>query len=80
MDGLRKSDMDSLHILPILCENVQQHNKYHEMHVIICDPLTPIFLPKKPEAIEPNKGKIINVKYIIYIVTIISTTTVPTSI
>jgi hypothetical protein len=29
-----------------------------------CDPFTPIFLPKNPEDIEPNKGKIIKVKYI----------------
>lgn len=34
-------------------------------HVIICDPLTPTFLPKNPEIIEPNKGNIIKVKYII---------------
>ena len=36
----------------------------HE-HVIIWDPVTPTFLPKKPETIEPNKGNIITVKYII---------------
>lgn len=41
-----------------------------DAHVIKCAPLTPTFLPKKPETIEPNKGKIINVKYIIYIVLI----------
>src|SRR5699024_8675794 len=41
-----------------------------EVHVIKCAPLTPTFLPKKPETIEPNKGKTINVKYIIYIVLI----------
>lgn len=35
-----------------------------EPHVIICDPVIPIFLPKKPDTIEPNNGKIINVKYI----------------
>src|SRR5579871_269058 len=29
-----------------------------------CDPFTPIFLPKNPEDIEPNKGKIIKAKYI----------------
>jgi len=29
-----------------------------------CDPFIPIFLPKNPEDIEPNKGKIISVKYI----------------
>ena len=34
-------------------------------HVINCDPLTPIFLPKKPDTIDPNKGKIIKAKYII---------------
>ena len=33
-------------------------------HVIICDPIIPDFLPKNPEAIDPNKGKIIRVKYI----------------
>ena len=38
-----------------------------EPHVIICDPLTPIFLPKKPDIIDPNKGKTIKAKYIIYI-------------
>ena len=36
-----------------------------DIHVIKCDPLTPIFLPKKPEEIEPNKGNIIIIKYII---------------
>lgn len=36
-----------------------------EVQVMICDPVTPIFLPKKPEAIEPNKGNIIIIKYII---------------
>ena len=36
-----------------------------DVHAIICDPLTPIFLPKKPEEIEPNKGNIIIIKYII---------------
>lgn len=35
--------------------------------VIICDPFTPTFLPKKPDTIEPNKGKTIIAKYIIYI-------------
>ena len=34
-------------------------------HVISCDPVTPIFLPKKPDAIEPNKGRITRLKYII---------------
>ncbi|WP_461117922.1 hypothetical protein, partial [Spirosoma jeollabukense] len=34
--------------------------------VIICAPCTPTFLPKKPETIDPNKGKDIIVKYIIY--------------
>jgi hypothetical protein len=38
----------------------------HE-HVINCAPLTPTFLPKNPETIDPNKGKIIMTKYIIYI-------------
>ena len=32
---------------------------------ITCDPLTPIFLPKNPEAIEDNKGNIIIIRYII---------------
>ena len=36
-----------------------------EAEVINCAPLTPIFLPKKPDAIELNKGKTIKVKYII---------------
>ena len=35
------------------------------VHVIICDPETPIFLPKKPDAIDPNSGKIIIARYII---------------
>ena len=35
------------------------------VHVIICDPVTPIFLPKKPDAIDPNSGKIIIARYII---------------
>ena len=36
-------------------------------HVMNCAPRTPTFLPKKPETIDPNKGKIITTKYIIYI-------------
>jgi len=36
-----------------------------DIHVIMCDPFTPTFLPKKPEIIEANKGRIIIVKYII---------------
>ena len=36
-----------------------------DAHAIKCDPFTPIFLPKKPEAIELNKGNIIIDKYII---------------
>jgi len=36
-----------------------------DVHVIKCDPLTPTFLPKKPEIIEPNKGSITMIKYII---------------
>ena len=35
------------------------------VHVIICAPDTPTFLPKKPEAIDPNSGKIIIARYII---------------
>lgn len=33
-------------------------------HVIIWEPVTPIFLPKNPDTIEPNKGNVIIVKYI----------------
>jgi hypothetical protein len=33
--------------------------------VINCAPLTPTFLPKKPETIDPNKGNIIKARYII---------------
>ena len=36
-----------------------------QLHVIIWAPLTPIFLPKNPDAIDPNKGSIIIAKYII---------------
>jgi len=36
-----------------------------DVHVIICDPLTPTFLPKNPEIIEPSKGSITMIKYII---------------
>jgi len=36
-----------------------------DVHAIICEPLTPIFLPKKPEDIELSKGSIIIIKYII---------------
>src|ERR1700729_2118316 len=35
--------------------------------VINCAPLTPTFLPKNPDTIDPNKGKVIIAKYIIYI-------------
>ena len=38
-----------------------------QVHVIIRAPLTPIFLPKKPDTIDPNIGKIIKARYIIYI-------------
>ena len=37
------------------------------IHVISCAPRIPTFLPKKPETIDPNKGKIIILKYINYI-------------
>lgn len=33
--------------------------------VINCEPVTPTFLPKNPEIIEPNRGNIIMFKYII---------------
>ncbi len=33
-------------------------------HVIKCAPVKPIFLPRKPAEIEPNKGKIRIDKYI----------------
>ena len=36
-----------------------------DVHVIHWDPVTPTFLPRKPETIEPNKGNIIIAKYII---------------
>src|SRR5690242_1322983 len=42
------------------------------IHVIICAPLTPTFLPKKPATIDPNKGKITILKYIIYILLLYS--------
>jgi len=35
------------------------------VHVIICDPLTPTFLPKKPDIIDPNIGNPIKARYII---------------
>ena len=35
------------------------------VHVINCAPLTPTFLPKKPETIDPNNGKVIIARYII---------------
>jgi hypothetical protein len=35
--------------------------------VINCAPLIPIFLPKNPETIAPNKGKVIMARYITYI-------------
>ena len=34
------------------------------VHVIRWEPVTPIFLPKNPETIDPSKGNIIIVKYI----------------
>jgi len=38
------------------------------VHVINWAPLTPTFLPKKPETIDPNKGKVIiaNTLFIFY--------------
>src|SRR5271155_6221078 len=38
-----------------------------QVHVINCDPLTPTFLPKKPDTIDPNIGSTIKARYIIYI-------------
>src|SRR5271154_4184443 len=38
-----------------------------DKHVINCAPLTPTFLPKNPETIAPNKGKVIMAKNIISI-------------
>jgi hypothetical protein len=35
--------------------------------VINCAPLIPTFLPKNPETIAPNKGKVIMARYITYI-------------
>jgi hypothetical protein len=35
-----------------------------QIHVINWAPLTPTFLPKNPETIDPNKGKVIIAKYI----------------
>ena len=35
------------------------------VHVKICAPDIPVFLPKKPETIDPNSGKIIIARYII---------------
>ena len=36
-----------------------------KIHVINCDNLSPMVLPKKPDMIEPTKGKN-NIKYSIY--------------
>ena len=36
------------------------------VQVIKCDPVTPIFLPMKPDTIEPNKGKIKIDRYIMF--------------
>ena len=36
-----------------------------DKHVINCAPLTPTFLPKKPDTIDPNKGNTIKARYII---------------
>lgn len=38
-----------------------------QLHVINWAPLTPTFLPKKPDTSEPKRGKITKDKYIIYI-------------
>jgi hypothetical protein len=46
-----------------------------QVQVIICEPVTPIFLPKYPEAIEPNKGNIIIDKYIYVLSDIVPLTT-----
>ena len=35
-----------------------------QLHVMSCAPVIPIFLPKKPETIEPNNGSKIKTKYI----------------
>jgi hypothetical protein len=37
----------------------------NDEHVIIWAPVTPTFLPKKPDTIDPKRGNIIIVKYII---------------
>jgi len=36
-----------------------------EVQVINCAPLTPTFLPKNPDIMDPNNGKIIIARYII---------------
>ena len=37
----------------------------NDVQAIRCDPFTPIFLPKNPDIMDANKGKIIIVKYIV---------------
>ncbi len=36
-----------------------------KLEVINCNPVTPIFLPKRPEAIDSSNGKVIIAKYIL---------------
>ena len=47
----------------LIASNVVAITKVHE---IKWDPVTPTFLPKKPETIDAKKGKTIIAKYIIY--------------
>ena len=70
-------DSESIHLSNLICTGalLRPTSKKHviakivvnitHVHVIIWEPVTPNFLPKKPDKIEPNKGNTIRVKYII---------------
>jgi hypothetical protein len=71
-----QNDSESIHLNNIIdvgklfiptSKNINTANRVLniiEPHVIYWAPVTPIYLPKNPDIIEPKIGKIINDKYI----------------
>ena len=52
----------------LIIKQIKIKNKNKQKQLINWDPFIPIFLPKKPEKIDPKKGKIIIDKYTIYLI------------
>jgi hypothetical protein len=64
---LNNSTKTGMFVIPTSIKTNTENRVVIPMHVhaMNCDPLTPTFLPKNPEAIALNNGKIIIDKYII---------------